>query len=84
MFHHDLEASRKMNSLSEKKNCYLKEKKQKEFSSQSGLHWPDFSDQARSGPHGYNLDPARSKGKEFRSGPGPKENLYFRSEPSPA
>ena len=39
-----------------------------------GLHGPDFSVQARPGPHGYNLGPARPEAKKkvsARARPGP-------------
>ena len=52
-----------------------------------GLHGPDFSVQARTGPHGYNLGPARPEVKKkisARARPGPKEKLKFRPEPRPA
>ena len=52
-----------------------------------GLHGPDFSVQARPGPHGYNLGPARPEVKKkisARARPGPIGKLKFRPEPGPA
>ena len=59
-----------------------------------GLHGPDFSVQARPGPHGYNLGPMIEEKKNeddeikkkisARARPGPREKLKFRSQPGPA